>query len=159
MITVSRRNYIEAATPDDVFAALADPNRISQLLPRFQKVEIKNRDMEARTARLITHMSLGGIFGTIRCEGDLTWTEPSEILFKVRTPVPVETRWTLSSAVNGTDLQATMALDLDPMLGPMASFVPVQAVSDILAKELESALKSISERCSGKKLRERAVAA
>jgi hypothetical protein len=115
--------------------------------------------METRTARLVTHMSLGGMFGTIRCEGDLTWTEPGEILFKVRTPVPVETRWTLASAVNGTDLQASMALDLDPMLGPMAAFVPVQAVSDMLAKELESALTAIAKSSANQGLRERAVAA
>jgi hypothetical protein len=104
-------------------------------------------------------MSLGGMFGTIRCEGDLTWTEPGEILFKVLTPVPVETRWTLSPAVNGTDLQATMSLDLAPMLGPMAAFVPVDAVSNLLAKELESALKSIRENSANKGLLERAVAA
>jgi carbon monoxide dehydrogenase subunit G len=159
MITVTRRAYIESRSPEEVFASLSDPNRIGQLLPRVQKVEMLNRNMETRTARLVTYMSLGGMFGTIRCEGDLTWTEPGEILFKVRTPVPVETQWTLSPAVNGTDLQATMALDLAPLLGPMAAFVPVQAVSDMLAKELESALKSIRERCSRSPLRERAIAA
>ncbi|NNJ09853.1 cyclase [Chloroflexales bacterium ZM16-3] len=159
MITVSRRSYIEAATPEEIFESLSDPERIGHLLPRVQKVELRDRDMDACKAHLVTHMALGGIFGTIRCEGDLTWVEPSEILFKVRTPVSVETRWTLTSAVNGTDLQATMSLDLDPMLGPMAAFVPVQAVSDMLAKELESALKAISAGNGAKKLRERAVAA
>jgi carbon monoxide dehydrogenase subunit G len=159
MITVTRRAYIESRSPEEVFASLSDPNRIGQLLPRVQKVEMLNPDMEACTARLVTHMSLGGIFGTIRCEGDLTWTEPSEIVFKVRTPVSVETRWTLNAAVNGTDLQATMALDLAPLLGPMAAFVPVQAVSDMLAKELESAIKAIRENSQPKGLRERAIAA
>ncbi|MBX0329339.1 SRPBCC family protein [Oscillochloris sp. ZM17-4] len=159
MITVTRRSYIESATPAEIFDSLSDPSRIGQLLPRVQKVEMLSRDMETRTARLVTHMSLGGIFGTIRCEGDLTWEEPGEILFKVRTPVPVETRWTLTSAVNGTDLQATMSLDLAPMLGPMAAFVPVQTVGDMLAKELESALKAISESSAAPKPRERAVAA
>jgi carbon monoxide dehydrogenase subunit G len=159
MITVTRRAYIESSSPEEVFASLSDPSRIGQLLPRVEKVEMLNRNMETHTARLVTYMSLGGIFGTIRCEGDLTWTEPGEILFKVRTPVPVETRWTLSPAVNGTDLQATMSLDLAPMLGPMAAFVPVQAVSDMLAKELESALTSIQAGSANKGLRERAVAA
>jgi carbon monoxide dehydrogenase subunit G len=159
MITVTRRSYIEASTPEEVFATLSDPKGIAQLLPRVQKVEMLNRNLEMRSARLVTHMSLGGMFGTIRCEGDLTWVEPSEILFKVRTPVPVETRWTLTPAVNGTDLQATMALDLAPLLGPMAAFVPVDAVADMLARELESALKAITERSGGSNLRERAVAA
>ncbi|MEI7769453.1 MAG: SRPBCC family protein [Chloroflexales bacterium] len=159
MITVTRRAYIETSSPEEVFAVLSDPNRIGNLLPRFHKVEILNRNMETRTARLVTHMSIGGLFGTIRCEGDLTWTEPGEILFKVRTPVPVETRWTLSPAVNGTDIQATMWLDLVPMLGPMAAFVPVQTVSGMLGRELESALTTIRERSQRNEIREQAAAA
>jgi hypothetical protein len=159
MITVTRGAYIETSSPEEVFAVLSDPNRIGNLLPRFHKVEILNRNMEARTARLVTHMSFGGLFGTIRCEGDLTWTEPDEILFKVRTPLPVETRWTLNPAVSGTDLQANISLDLVPMLGPMAAFVPVQIVSDMLGKELESALTTIRERSQHNGIRERAAAA
>ena len=104
-------------------------------------------------------MSLGGIFGTIRCEGDLTWTAPSDILFKVHKPVSLETRWTLSPAVNGTDLQATMSLDLEPMLGAMAAFVPKQIVSDMLAGELEAALNAIREDSANNVLREQAIAA
>lgn len=159
MITVSRRSTIEATTPEEVFTALSDPDRISHLLPRMKKVEILNRDMEARTARLVTYMSMGGIFGTIRCEGDLTWEEPSDIVFKVRTPLPLETQWTLTPAINGTELYATMSLDLEPMLGAMTAFVPTQVVSDILGHELDAALKSISERTAGQKLRAKAVAA
>jgi len=159
MITVSRRSYIEDATPTDIFAALADPNQIGTLLPRFEKVELHNYNPLARTARMVTYMSMGGIFGTIRCEGDLTWVEPSEILFKVRTPLPVETHWRLTPAVNGTEIVATMSLDLAPMLGPVAAFVPVKMVSDILGGELDSALKTISENSTGKKLLDRAVAA
>lgn len=159
MITVSRRSYIEAANPDDVFAALSDPNRIGTLMPRFQKVELHDYDPEACSARMVTHMSMGGIFGSIRCEGDLTWVEPSEIMFKVRTPVSVETRWTLTAALNGTELFATMSLDLVPLLGPMAAFVPPQMVSDILGAELESALKTISEKSTEMTLRVKTIAA
>jgi Polyketide cyclase / dehydrase and lipid transport len=159
MIKVARRAYIEGATPEAIFAALSDPKSIGQLLPRVQKVEMLNRDEVNRKAKLVTHMGLGGLFGTIRCEGDLTWVEPREILFQVRTPVPVETRWLLTPGVNGTDIQATMALDLNPMLGPMAAFVPVQQVGDMLAAELESALKAVAAKMRETTLRERAVAA
>jgi Polyketide cyclase / dehydrase and lipid transport len=159
MISVTRRTYIEVSTPEQIFAALSDPKTIGGLLPRVQKVELLNRDEVARKARLVTHMALGGLFGTIRCEGDLTWEEPREILFKVRTPLPVETRWTLSAGVNGTDIQATMSLDLAPMLGPMAAFVPVQQVAEMLGKELETALSGIATRFAGPALRERAAAA
>jgi carbon monoxide dehydrogenase subunit G len=157
MIKVSRRSYIEGATPETIFAALSDPNGLTQLLPRVRQVEMLER--KANWAKLVTHMSLGGIFGTIRCEGELTWVEPSEIIFTVRKPLPVETRWTLTPAVNGTDLQAAIALDLAPMLGPMAQFVPTDSVADMMAKELESALASIKARSMVPKLRERSVAA
>jgi carbon monoxide dehydrogenase subunit G len=159
MIKVARRAYIEGTTPEAIFAALSDPKSIGQLLPRVQKVEMLNRDDEARHAKLVTHMGLGGIFGTIRCEGDLTWDDNKEILFQVRTPVPVETRWHLAPGVNGAEVRASMSLDLGPMLGPMAAFVPVQQVSDMLAAELESALKAIARRMYDEGQRERAVAA
>ncbi|NTU78746.1 MAG: cyclase [Chloroflexales bacterium] len=159
MIKVNRRAYLEHTTPEAIFATLSDPNGIAKLLPRMQKVDLLDRDDVNCKARLVTHMSLGGIFGTIRCEGDLTWVEPREILFKVRTPVPVETRWVLTSAVNGADIQATMTLDLTPMLGPMAAFVPTQQVAEILAAELDAALKAITNKMRDSGLRERAVAA
>lgn len=160
MIKVTRRAYLEGSTPAEIFAALSDPQGVAQILPRVQKVDMLNRDDAARKARLVTHMSLGGIFGTIRCEGELTWVDDREILFKVRTPVPVETHWLLTQAVGGTELQATMDLNLAPMLGPMAAFVPVQQVSDMLATELEKALTAISARMNeAPAVRERAVAA
>jgi carbon monoxide dehydrogenase subunit G len=159
MIKVARRAYIEGTTPEAIFAALSDPSRISQLLPRVQRAELLSRDDVARTAKLVTHMGLGGIFGTIRCEGDLTWEENREIVFQVRTPLPVETRWSLAQGVNGTEVRASMGLDLAPMMGAMAAFVPVQQVSEMLAGELETALKALARQVRDEGLKTRAVAA
>jgi hypothetical protein len=157
MINVERRSFIENATPEEVFAALSEPGSLSNLLPRVRKVDMLARN--ETSARLATHMSLGGIFGTIRCEGDLTWTEPSEIVFKVRTPLPVDTVWKLSPALGGTELVATMGLNLSPLLGPMAQFVPVEPVAEMIGKELDAALEAITKRCARPDLEERAVAA
>jgi carbon monoxide dehydrogenase subunit G len=159
MIKVTRRGTVEAATPEQIFAALNDPQGIAQMLPRVTKVELSNVNEAAGTAKLVTHMALGGIFGTIRCEGDLSWMEPTEIVFKVRTPMPLETRWTLTPKLEDTEVAATMFLDLAPMLGAMAAFVPVQQVAEMLSKELDSALKAVMAKCSGADLRERAIAA
>lgn len=159
MINVNRRAYVEHATPEAIFAALSDPSGMSKMLPRVQKVELLDRDDVNRKARLVMYMSLGGILGTIRCEGDLTWVEPREIRFKVRTPVSVETHWTLTPAVNGADIQATMSLNLAPLLGPMAAFVPTQQVADMLAADLDATLKAITLKLSDSGLRERAAAA
>jgi hypothetical protein len=150
---------VEAATPEQIFAALNDPQGIAQMLPRVSKVELSDLNEAAGTAKLVTYMALGGIFGTIRCEGDLSWTEPSAIVFKVRTPMPLETRWTLTEKLDDTEVAATMFLDLTPMLGPMAAFVPVQQVAEMLSKELDAALKAVMEKCAGMNLRERAIAA
>ncbi len=159
MIKVTRRGTVEAATPEQIFAALNDPQGIAQMLPRVTKAELSDVDEAAGTAKLVTYMALGGIFGTIRCEGNLSWSEPNEIVFKVRTPMPLETRWTLTPALADTEVAATMFLDLTPLLGPMAAFVPVQQVAEMLSKELDMALKAVMAKCSGMNMRERAIAA
>lgn len=157
MIKVDRRSYIEIATPEEVFVALSDPKSVERLLPHMRKVELLSR--RENSARLVTHMSLGSMFGTIRCEGIVSWVEPREIVFQVVKPLPLETRWVLSPAVNGTELHATMALDLSPLLGPMAHFVPNHTVSDMIGKEFDLALKEMSFRLRDSVARERAVAA
>ncbi len=144
MIKVGRRCHIEGVTPEQVFATLSDPALVSQILPRVQKTELLDRDDVARHARMITYMAMGGLFGTIRCEGELTWQDNREIVFSVRTPLPVETRWVLSPAINGTDLQATMSINLAPLLGMMASFVPEKTVTDMLGADLETALRGVA---------------
>lgn len=159
MIRVTRRAHLEHATPEEIFAALADPQRLVSILPRMQKVELLSRDEARRRARLVTHMGLGGIFGTVRCEGELAWEEPRELLFQVRSPVSVETRWTLTPALDGTEIQATMALDLAPLLGPIAAFVPAQQVGEMLGAELDNALKAIARQLRDEGALQRAAAA
>lgn len=159
MIKVTRRTYLEGFTPTEIFEALSDPQNIAQILPRVQKVELTQRDDQARKARLITYMSMGGIFGTIRCDGDLTWEVDRSIDFRVRTPLPVETSWQLARGTNGTDLQVTMSLNLAPLLGPMVVFVPTQQVSDMVAAELEKTLAAIERRMQERATSARAMAA
>jgi len=89
---------------------------------------------------------MGGLFGTIRCEGDLTWQDNREIVFTVRTPLPVETRWVISPAINGTDIQVVMGIDLKPLLGAMAAFVPEKTVADMLGSDLETALRGVAKQ-------------
>ncbi len=146
MIKVIRGSYIPDTTPEEVFIALSDPNALSKLIPRIQKVELKDR--RENSARLITYMSIGGIFGSVRCEGTLDWVDSREIVFKVQNPLFIENHWVLSPAVNGTDLQATMKMDLTPLLGPMAQFVPTEMVTDTVAKEFDQTLRAVTDRCA-----------
>src|SRR5689334_7848045 len=125
MITVERTRHIEAA-PHVIFAALSDPGKLAGLLPRVQRVEFLERG--ADHARIATHMALGP-FGDLRTEGDLRWQTDREITFSARRPVGVESRWTLTPANGGTDVHAALALDLAPLMGPLAAFVPPDQVT------------------------------
>lgn len=160
MIKAVRRVFIAQTTPQAIFTALSDPQSIVEFLPRMKRAELLERDDEQRKARLVTFMGVGGFFGTIRCEGDLTWEENREIHFQVRTPLPVETHWMLTAEDDGVAVEAMMGLNLEPMLGAMAAFVPERQVSDLLAGELESALAALNKRMGeiGAHQHERAVA-
>lgn len=147
MISVSRNRYIDAP-PEAVFAALADPDNLSQIMPRVRRVELVERGVEH--ARVATHMALGP-FGEIRSEGDVYWQPGREVIFSARRPIPVEARWTLTPSGDGTDLQAALSLDLTPIMGPLAAFVPQNEVANMIGPDLDAALSAIARRFEGKK--------
>jgi carbon monoxide dehydrogenase subunit G len=142
MITVERTCHI-AASPETIFAALSDPDKLSALLPRVQRIEFIERS--ADHARIATYMALGP-FGNIRTEGDLSWQDNREVLFSASKPVAVESRWTLVPANGGTDLHAALSLDLTPLIGPFASFVPAGQVRQMLGLDVDKALAEIASR-------------
>lgn len=157
MINVNLRSYIKGASPEDIFIALSDPQGLKALMPRMRKIEY--RDEEANSAQVVMHISIGSTFGTIRCEGTLNWVESQELSFVVKNPLPVETRWKLSPAVNGTELNISMNLDLVPLVGKMAKFIPKSAVEDMMIKEMTHAINQIPMLLRERAIRERAVAA
>ena len=150
MITVDRTRHIDAS-PEAIFEALSDPDKLSALLPRVQRVEFIERG--ADRARIATYMALGP-FGNIRSEGELSWQNNREVTFSAHKPVAVESRWTLVPANGGTDVHAALSLDLAPLIGPLASFVPPDQVKQMIGPDLDKALAEIAHRVEG---RERAV--
>lgn len=144
MIHVTRSRRISAPAAS-IFAALSDPNRLADLLPRVRRVEMLERN-EAR-ARLVTYMAFGP-FGELRSEGEVSWTTNETIIFQSRKPVFVEARWTLTPQGEHTDVQANLALDLAPMLGPLAAFVPQDQVTQMIAPDLEAALDKLASRAA-----------
>jgi carbon monoxide dehydrogenase subunit G len=153
MITVDRTRHI-AATPAALFAALSDPDRLAGLLPRMRRIEFITRG--ADRARVVTHMALGP-FGDLRSEGELRWQLDREIVFSSRTPVVVESRWTLTPADGGTEVRAALSLDLAPLIGPLAAFVPPDQVTRLIGPDLDMALAEIASRVE--RPRERGVGA
>ena len=147
MIEVHRSRSIQAA-PAAVFAALADPDNLAAIVPRVRKVELIER--AANSAKIVTYMALGP-FGTIRSEGDVRWQTDRELIFSTARPVPVEARWTLSATDRGTNLQATLSLDLTPIIGPFAAFVPPNEVAKMVGPDLEAALAAIAQRAEQKR--------
>jgi hypothetical protein len=153
MITVSRTRHIDA-TPAAIFAALSDPDKLSGLLPRVRRIEFIER--EADRARVATHMALGP-FGDIRSEGEVRWQTDREVVFSSRSPVLVEARWTLAPASSGANLRAALSLDLAPLLGPLAAFIPSDQLARMIGPDLDAALAELATRVEGQ--REHAVGA
>lgn len=157
MIAINLRSYIKDATPEDVFLALSDRESLHTLMPRMRKVEFRDQGIDSET--IVMHVSVGNGFGTIRCEGTLSWFEPREVKIQVHAPLPVEVQWNLTPVLNGTELDIALSLDLQPMLGPMERFVPRQPVEDMMVKEMKYAIQQVAKRVKEGQLQERAVAA
>ncbi len=130
------------ASPEHVFALLADPQSLASILPRVQRVDVLSQGQDSAHVR--THMSMG-ILGSITSEGDVRWIKNRELIFSSPKPAKVITRWTLTPSGQGTHINLHMTLDLTPMLGPLASFVPPQSVIDMIAPDLEAALEAIAK--------------
>jgi carbon monoxide dehydrogenase subunit G len=157
MIKINLRSHIKDAAPEDVFEALADRDGLKDLMPRMRKVEFRDRTANSET--LVMHISVGKSFGTIPCEGTLSWVEPRQVTFQVQRPLPVEMQWEIKPAVNGTEMDIDMQLELAPLLGPMASFVPKQMVEEMIVKEMKHAIQRVALRVrEGVQEKERAAA-
>jgi hypothetical protein len=147
MIRVDRTRHIDA-TPEEVFAVLSDPGNLSELLPRVRRIEFIER--KADHARVATHIALG-LFGDIRSEGEVRWQTDREVIFSSLRPVPVESRWTLTPANGGTELCAALSLDLAPLIGPFAAFIPNDQVTRMIGPDLDSALAELASRVEGRR--------
>ena len=104
-------------------------------MPRVRRVEMLDR--QADRARIATQMAIGP-FSNIRSEGDVRWQAGREVVFSSRRPVPVEARWILTPCGSGTDLQAAFSLDLAPLIGMLAAFVPQQEVANMVGPDLDA---------------------
>lgn len=140
MIQVTRRREI-AAAPATVFAVLTHPDRLAALLPRVQRIELLQRTDSY--ARMATYMALGP-FGALRSEGDVRWQTDREIVFSSRKPVYVEACWLLLPTGSRTDVQATLSLNLAPLLGPFAAFIPTAEVERMIAADLDATLAAVA---------------
>jgi carbon monoxide dehydrogenase subunit G len=146
MISIYRVRYIDA-TPEAVFAALSDPNNLAGLMPRVSRVEMLER--QADRAQIAAQMAIGP-FASIRSEGDVRWQAGREVVFSSRKPLPVEARWTLTRSGDGTELRAALSLDLAPLLGPLAAFVPQKDVANMVGPDLDAALAEVARRVEHK---------
>ncbi|NJP04275.1 MAG: SRPBCC family protein [Chloroflexaceae bacterium] len=144
MITVHLQSYVNGATPKQVFDALSDPSGLKTLMPRLSRVEYERTS--PTTAHVVMYISIGGMFGLIRCDGVLEWIEPGNIIFTVNNPLPVKNEWIIKPTARGTEVNIQLNLDLRPFLGPMANFVPTIAVEDLVRRELKHAVAQIPKR-------------
>jgi carbon monoxide dehydrogenase subunit G len=146
MIHINRVRYIDA-TPAAVFGALSDPNNLAGLIPRVRRVEMIDRQPDR--AWITTQMTIGP-FSNIRSEGDVRWQDGREVVFSSYTPLPVEARWTLTPSGSGTELHAALSLDLAPLIGIQAAFVPQKDVANMVGPDLDAALAEVARRVERK---------
>lgn len=142
VIYINRTRYIDA-TPEAVFAALSDSSNLASLMPRVRRVELIDR--QADRAWIAIQMTIGP-FSNIRSEGQVRWDTGREVVFSSHMPLPIEARWTLTASGSGTDLQAALALDLAPLIGPLAALVPQQEVVNMIGPDLDAALAEVARR-------------
>jgi hypothetical protein len=73
------------------------------------------------------------------------WLTDRELSFQARRPVAISTRWTLTPAERNTQLHAAMELDLAPLMGPLAAFVPAESVAALVGPDMDATLSAIAE--------------
>lgn len=144
MLTIDRQSCIEAATPEEVFAILSSPENMLQLLPRLRKAELET--FTDGTTNLALCLAIGGMFGTICFDGNLTWIEPAEIVLYAYRSLQGEIRWILEPTVQGTNLRVLAQLDIAPLLGPLMFVVSTAHVERKIGNELEQSLHSLAEQ-------------
>lgn len=144
MITVIRSRHMDAS-PERIFTLLSDPDLLLELLPRVRRVDFRERGQNH--ARITTYMDLKPLpLGEIRSEGDVSWREGRELIFRSQRPIPVEARWTLTPNSAGTHVNARLSIELAGLLGPLAAFVPERQVQDIVGPNIEAALERVARR-------------
>jgi carbon monoxide dehydrogenase subunit G len=141
-IVIVRKREI-AATPETIFAVIADPKNLAQLLPNVRSVEIIEQSDDR--ARLITSMSLGPLAG-FKVEGVVRWRAGREIVFRSEAPIAVESSWSLTPVAGGTRVDVALKLDLASVIGPLAAFVPAEKVVSVVAPDMDAALDKIAAR-------------
>lgn len=143
----AQRERLIQASPQAIFALLSEPSNLSAVLPRVSRVEVLGRG--AVSARVRTHMAIGPL-GSMASEGEVRWVADREFSFCSERPVAIESRWTLTPEGSGTRISVVMTLDLTPMIGPLAAFVPVDSVTAMVGPDLEAALAAIARRVEGR---------
>lgn len=145
---ILERDRIIDAPVEQVYAALSDPQGLGRLLPRVTRLRMQKTG--ENRANLTTWMQFP-VVGEVRTEGELTWQELKEVVYSSKSTLPVTARWVLTPEGQRTRLSGTLDLNLVPLLGPMAMFVPEQSVKDVMARELEKALNAIEAEVQRKK--------
>jgi carbon monoxide dehydrogenase subunit G len=139
---VIERSRVLDASPEQVYAALSDPQGLGRLLPRVSRLRIQPTGDS--TANLTTWM-LFPVIGEVQTEGELSWQANREVVYRSHSTLPVTARWTIQPHPRGALLTGELDLNLLPLLGPMAAFVPEKSVQDVMARELEKALDALEQ--------------
>lgn len=138
MIQVERRKTI-AAPVDVVKAALSDVEHLDRLLRRVERVEVQGSTAERARVTLALRTSR---FGVMRIDGEARLL-PNGTRFVAVKPLQIDSRWTVEARGDATEVTAQLAIELAPILGAFARFVPARMVESKLSQELDESLQAL----------------
>ncbi len=141
-IEIVRRRRI-AVPPERVFAILSSPANLAELLPRVRRVEMLERS--ATRAHIVAHLALTPFY-TIRADGEVRWVTNREICFSAIEPAQVEACYQLEPDGDGTQVRATLRLDLSSMLGALGALVPDESIVALATPDIDATLAALARR-------------
>jgi len=117
------RNLVFAASPDDIFAAIADLGAIPEWIPAIRAAEVLTPGPLRAGSRFVQHAHF--LFCAFPIEGRLTAFRPSrEIAYRYsRGVVAGDWRYRISPAPSGTRLEICIYLTGSALLRPVVTWV------------------------------------
>ncbi|MDP9316444.1 MAG: SRPBCC family protein [Chloroflexota bacterium] len=139
MFTVERKRSIDQPA-ERIKAIVADPNQLSRLMPRAERVEVLARS--ENRARVAVVVRLGKL-GLQRVEGEARLLDDG-VRFVAVQPLQLDVRWTILPRDQGTDVVVRLAAEAPAKLAAMARFIPQRMIEERIGVELESALTALA---------------
>jgi carbon monoxide dehydrogenase subunit G len=139
MFTVERKRSFDVPA-ERIRAVLTDVERLSQVMPRAEKVEVLARGENRARVAVVVRL---GKFGTQRVEGEARISEDG-VRFVAVQPMQIDVRWTIVPREAATDVIVRLNTEVPKAFGTMARLIPQRMIEERIGVELEGALTGLA---------------